>query len=77
MNNGLVFYFSRILCDTGESKKPDYIYNLKKVLHEENATISDILLTHWHHDHIGGIKDVIECLNNVNGSFQLNDFLSS
>lgn len=55
-------YFSRILCDAGEMKKPDYISNLKKVLNDESATISDIILTHFHYDHIGGVKDVIGCL---------------
>lgn len=53
------------MCDTGESKKPEYISNLKKVLNDENAIISDIILTHFHHDHIGGVKDIIECLNIV------------
>lgn len=62
-----LFCFSRILCDTGESKKPDYISNLKKVLNDENAIISDIILTHYHYDHIGGVKDVVKCLDNING----------
>lgn len=70
----MTLYFSRILCDTGEPQKPDYIQNLKKVLSDENATISDILLTHWHFDHIGGVKDVLECVDNVNGSFRLYNF---
>lgn len=65
--NNFAFYFSRILCDTGEINKPDYISNLKKVLNDEKAIISDIILTHYHQDHIGGVKDVIECLDNVDG----------
>lgn len=27
---------------------------------EENAKISDVLITHWHQDHIGCVKDLIE-----------------
>lgn len=38
-------------------------------MNDENTTISDILLTHWHTDHIGGVKDIIECVDNVIGSF--------
>lgn len=39
------------------------------MLNNENATISDIILTHYHYDHIGGVKNVLECLDNVNGSW--------
>lgn len=31
------------------------------MLKEEKATISTIILTHWHHDHVGGVKDVLKC----------------
>lgn len=62
-----IFICSRILCDTGESNKPDYIKHLKTVLNDEKATISDIILTHWHHDHIGGVKDVLQCLDDASG----------
>ncbi|XP_031627504.1 beta-lactamase-like protein 2 homolog [Contarinia nasturtii] len=56
----------RILCDTGEPNKPDYIKHLKTVLRDEKATISDIILTHWHNDHIGGVRDVLQCLDDAN-----------
>lgn len=55
------------MCDTGEPKKPEYIKHLKSVLANEKATISDIIVTHWHHDHIGGVQDVLECLDNADG----------
>lgn len=78
IKNIFPFHSSRILCDTGESKKPEYISSLKKVLNDERAGISDIILTHFHHDHIGGVKDVLECLKNVNGaiSYNNNDYKS-
>lgn len=31
---------------------------LKGVLESENATVEKVLLTHWHPDHVGGVKDV-------------------
>lgn len=46
---------------------PEYIEHLKTVLHEEKATISNIILTHWHHDHIGGVGDVLGALATDNG----------
>lgn len=58
----------RILCDTGESNKPEYIQSLNEVLREEKAIISDIIITHWHHDHIGGVEDVLNTQKNKYGS---------
>ncbi|KRG07158.1 beta-lactamase-like protein 2 homolog isoform X1 [Drosophila mojavensis] len=49
----------RILIDTGDEDVPQYIDHLKGVLREEQATISKIILTHWHHDHVGGVKDIV------------------
>ncbi|XP_055913796.1 beta-lactamase-like protein 2 homolog [Eupeodes corollae] len=50
----------RILIDTGDEAVPEYVKNLKSVLDEEKATISTVILTHWHHDHVGGVKDVLK-----------------
>uniref|UniRef100_A0A0N5AMR1 Beta-lactamase-like protein 2 homolog n=1 Tax=Syphacia muris TaxID=451379 RepID=A0A0N5AMR1_9BILA len=47
---------SRILIDTGEKNKPAYISELRDVLKDNK--ISAIICTHWHDDHVGGIKDV-------------------
>jgi len=52
---------SRLLIDTGDSNVPEYINNLKACLHvhESPLFIKGLVLTHWHHDHVGGIPDVI------------------
>eukprot|EP00948_MAST-09A_sp_MAST-9A-sp1_P001651 g1651.t1 len=65
----------RILIDTGECLDSDdketssgkhttpYTKNLLDVIHEEDdCRISDILLTHHHADHIGGVNQVIQAL---------------
>ncbi|EAA62684.1 hypothetical protein AN5524.2 [Aspergillus nidulans FGSC A4] len=48
----------RILIDTGEGKQ-SWAAHLKKVLSDENATVHQALITHWHHDHVGGIPDLL------------------
>ncbi|KAH6886487.1 beta-lactamase-like protein [Thelonectria olida] len=48
----------RILIDTGEGRK-SWISSIKSTLEEENATIDTALISHWHHDHTGGIKDLL------------------
>ncbi|EAW16537.1 putative metallo-beta-lactamase domain protein [Aspergillus fischeri NRRL 181] len=49
----------RILIDTGEGK-PSWANHLKGVLAKENATVHKALLTHWHHDHVNGVPDLLE-----------------
>ena len=48
----------RLLIDTGEGK-PEWAQALRKALTEENATIDQTVLTHWHPDHVGGVDDVL------------------
>lgn len=49
----------RILLDTGEGR-PAWISSLKNTLANENATIESALISHWHHDHVGGIRDLLD-----------------
>ncbi|KAF7155159.1 hypothetical protein CNMCM5623_006586 [Aspergillus felis] len=49
----------RILIDTGEGK-PSWANHLKGVLAKENATVHKALLTHWHHDHVNGVPDLLK-----------------
>ncbi|KIW11535.1 hypothetical protein PV08_10836 [Exophiala spinifera] len=48
---------SRLLIDTGQGEKR-WLDSLASVLRRENATVQTCLLTHWHHDHVGGVKDL-------------------
>eukprot|EP00794_Sanderia_malayensis_P011770 gene11770-12987_t len=50
----------RVLVDTGDPDVPEYIENLKDALTEYKCGIQEILITHWHIDHIGGISAVYE-----------------
>ncbi|KAL2216174.1 putative metallo-beta-lactamase domain protein [Thermoascus aurantiacus ATCC 26904] len=49
----------RLLIDTGEGR-PSWPTLLKSVLTEEKATVEKALITHWHHDHVKGIPDLLK-----------------
>lgn len=38
---------------------------LNNVLRDENATIEHVLITHWHHDHMGGVESVKNLLKSL------------
>lgn len=49
----------RVLIDSGdEETAPEFTKLLKDVLDSENAEIEHLVITHWHHDHIGGAQAV-------------------
>lgn len=50
----------RILFDTGDGQKPEFFLNLKKCLNFDRITIKSIIISHWHHDHIGGLQEVLK-----------------
>ncbi|KAI1454630.1 Metallo-hydrolase/oxidoreductase [Annulohypoxylon moriforme] len=50
---------NRLLIDTGEGK-PSWIAALKRTLEGEKASVQSALITHWHHDHTGGISQLLE-----------------
>ncbi|GLV45778.1 uncharacterized protein CBL_02798 [Carabus blaptoides fortunei] len=54
----------RILIDTGDDDVPQYIIHLRHVLKHEGCDLEHIILTHWHHDHVGGLKNVMETQKN-------------
>lgn len=59
----------RILIDAGEEKTADeYLKVLGKVLEEEKATIEHLLITHWHHDHLGGVNSIQNFLKSISDS---------
>ena len=45
----------RLLIDTGDGQQSEFFLNLKKSINFDKFALTDIVLTHWHNDHIGGV----------------------
>jgi len=50
----------RLLIDAGEKNVPEYSQNLASVMESEKCSLKDLVVTHWHHDHIGGVPEVLK-----------------
>ena len=48
----------RILIDAGDPNRPDYIELLRNTLSDLKTRVHQVLVTHWHMDHIGGVEGV-------------------
>jgi len=59
----------RILVDTGNSNVPEYIDNLKDTLQKFQCSIQEVVITHWHQDHTGGIADIYNDILKGGGLF--------
>ena len=64
-SNNCSLFCSRILIDTGSGGSSEYVEHLKEVLSNNKSSIQEILITHWHPDHVGGILDVLKCTENA------------
>lgn len=54
------------MVDSGETETANaYIKLLNNVLRDENATIEHLVVTHWHHDHMGGVEPVRNLLKSL------------
>ena len=56
---------SRVLVEAGDDTGANDVFksNLSQFLDEQKIELSHIFITHAHHDHLGGLRDVLEMLN--------------
>ncbi len=65
-----------MLVDTGDPEIPEYIANLKDALLKYKCGIQEILITHWHIDHVGGIAGVYKNIPNGMLPFKSETYLT-
>ncbi|KAL4715149.1 hypothetical protein ACJJTC_012196 [Scirpophaga incertulas] len=58
LSSRIIRILGRILLDAGDKDVAEYQNNLKQVIQTEEANIEHIVVTHWHHDHIGGVENL-------------------
>ena len=62
------------MLDTGDGQQTEYIDLLKTVLSENHVTLDQIILTHWHPDHIGGVELIHKQIGKCSvGKFYVDD----
>eukprot|EP00746_Dinoflagellata_sp_MGD_P005742 gnl/MRDRNA2_/MRDRNA2_111124_c0_seq1.p1 gnl/MRDRNA2_/MRDRNA2_111124_c0~~gnl/MRDRNA2_/MRDRNA2_111124_c0_seq1.p1 ORF type:complete len:312 (-),score=55.31 gnl/MRDRNA2_/MRDRNA2_111124_c0_seq1:72-1007(-) len=55
----------RILIDTGEGK-PGFVDVLRSAMQNAGCeSLQEIIVTHWHHDHLGGVPSVLDAFGPV------------
>lgn len=64
---------ARILLDTGEKDNQEYLSLLKGYLGENKLSISSVIVSHWHPDHVGGVPNLVKGLS-LEGRTVFGDF---
>ena len=54
----------RILIEAGEADNKELLTNLHEYLETLSITISHVLITHSHHDHVAGLPSLLKSLPN-------------
>ncbi|KAG9854982.1 Metallo-hydrolase/oxidoreductase, partial [Aureobasidium melanogenum] len=62
----------RLLIDTSGGE-PEWASLIASTLEDQNISLSHVLLTHWHGDHTGGVKDLLCLYPHLQGCIYKND----